>query len=73
MSTIIKYKTSFPTKDCLNRILNGLKQSGISATGEFINEIPRHNLITITLSDDISKETIFEIGVLVGSLDFCSY
>ena len=68
---ILTYKTRYPLSQVLTRIvmtLNGLE--GVQATGEFITEIPRHNLITIEIPDDTPTDTIFELGAYCGALDF---
>ena len=68
---VLKYKTHYPLPQVLTRIvmtLNGIPN--VKAEGEFITEIPRHNLITIEIPDNTSIEEVFNIGTICGAMDF---
>jgi len=63
------FTTDVPTKEIREELVLLLNMvAGVSATGEFITEIPRHNKITVTI-DNPTTENIFEIGRLVGQID----
>lgn len=68
----LTYKTSIPTKENLDRIINGMQGiDELTVTGKFINEIPRHNLITLEMPDYKKTQPMWflEIGALLGALD----
>ena len=67
---ILTFKPSIPIQhkvDKITRTLNSL--TDISATSEFINEIPRHYLITIEIPNNSTHQDVLEIGALIGIMD----
>ena len=66
---IFSFTTDIPTEEIRKELVLMLNMvSGVSATGEFITEIPRHNKITVTIDNPTTKN-IFETGRLVGAVD----
>ena len=59
-----------PTSEVLAQVIKELNNiDTIIATGEFINEIPRHNMVKIELPDNTNIDSIFNLGALCGSID----
>lgn len=67
--TTITFKTTYPLAEVRERMITEMtKLDGVHLTGEFIMEVPRHNLMKLTISDN-SQENIFELGRLIQALD----
>ena len=67
--TTIEFKTTFPLVSIREKMITELnKLNDVNITGEFIAEIPRHNLMRLTTTDS-SLSNIFELGRLVQALD----
>jgi hypothetical protein len=66
----VTYKSSIPIQQKVDRITNTLNSlTDVSATSEFITEIPRHYLITIEVPEDTTYQDLLELGALCGALD----
>lgn len=67
--TTITFKTTYPLAEVRERMITEInKLDGVHLTGEFIMEIPRHNLMKLTIIDD-SHENVFKLGRLIQVLD----
>jgi hypothetical protein len=64
------FQPSIPIQHKIDKITKTLNTlTDISATSEFINEIPRHYIITIKIPDNSTHQDVLEIGALIGVLD----
>ena len=64
----LTFKPSIPDSNKVERIVDELNQLNITTSSEFITTVPRHHIIIMDIDTD-DPQTIFEIGILIGTLD----
>lgn len=65
----LTYKLSVPLVGTMNKIVSYLQEMNITASGEFVQDIPRHCIITLEVSNGITPNEAFELGALVNALE----
>ncbi len=64
----LTYKLTFPLDYIAKRIVDLLNTlGGVTATSEFVSEIPRHYLIHIKTDADLTPEELLNLGAIIGS------